>query len=120
MIPGPTPARGRQHFSWTWGLLPQRHGQLFPGECGRQEPSGHQGVSAWHLSLQGDDSLSAITLDSDCETVSVVGRPPSVPGLAAPGHDSVTVCPQHGCVSAWSAKPRRYSALVEWRVSGWG
>ena len=35
-----------------------------------------------HLFFQGDDSLSAITFDSDFETVSVIGGQPLIPALA--------------------------------------
>lgn len=35
-----------------------------------------------HLFFQGDDSLSAITFDSDFETVSATGGQPLIPALA--------------------------------------
>lgn len=37
------------------------------------EPSSCLAAQHVHLFLQGDDSLSAITFDSDTETVSVIG-----------------------------------------------
>lgn len=79
----PLPAPSAPSLLWLDGGL-CLSGRLFPGECDFWERGGHWAVSAWHLFLQGDDSLSAITLDSDVETVSVVGRPPRVPGLVVP------------------------------------
>lgn len=44
-------------------------------------PAGAVELQCLPLFLQGDDSLSAVTFDSDVETVSAAGHQPCAPGL---------------------------------------